>query len=189
MRIQPAKSKMADQWSGFWGHLPHHPPPNEQYSRWQNQPVPSTAPPPLMGHRQHHNLLARNQVNYSAYNRPSGSSRPPSYNNNYYTAPPVDQTRLAGFEAEKRFPNAKERIHNILQNVTKTHNKLTYKFQRINKRVGKATLGIPWPNFYFEVTGEGVDKKQAERRAAALALLKLEVRLIVSVIVMRGPCS
>ncbi|KAK3731839.1 hypothetical protein QZH41_020200, partial [Actinostola sp. cb2023] len=51
-------------------------------------------------------------------------------------------------------------------------------YQRVTSQVWKATVGVPWPSSYFEVTGEGFDKKQAERRAAALALLRLEVYLM-----------
>lgn len=177
---------MADQWNTFWrGHLPQHqhhqqqPPVNRQYEHWQGQQtVQSASPRPLMKCNIQYPFQPRQSFRNNIPNRPPP---PRPLNRNYsprnVNPSSIDQSRLAGFEAEKRFTNSKERIHNVLQNATKTHHKLNYRYQRVNSQVWKATVGVPWPSSYFEVTGEGLDKKQAERRAAAQALLRLEVNI------------
>lgn len=78
-----------------------------------------------------------------------------------------------GFEASQRFPNAKEKLHNVLQGAMKGHSLM---FE--SKDVGKfwqATVNVPWPrqmSFY----GEGPSRKEAEKNVAAIACVDLEVR-------------
>lgn len=179
MHRKPSSKKsknMADQWNNFWrGHLPQQTPVNRQYEPWQNQQsTQSTNARPLMKCNVQYPFQPRQSWRQNVRPPPQ---RPLNRNYSQRNVHPssIDQTRLAGYEAEKRFTNSKERIHNVLQNATKTHHKLNYRYQKANSHVWKATVGIPWPSSYFEVTGEGCDKKQAERRAAALALLRLEV--------------
>lgn len=78
-----------------------------------------------------------------------------------------------GFEASQRFPNAKEKLHNVLQGAMKGHS-LTFNCQVVNGQFWEATVEIPWPRkmtFY----AEGPTRKEAEKNAAAIACVELEV--------------
>ena len=78
-----------------------------------------------------------------------------------------------GFEASQRFPNAKERLHNVIQGAMKG-NSLRFECKEGDK-FWKATVCIPWPremSFY----GEGPSRKEAEKNVAAIACVELEVR-------------
>lgn len=81
-----------------------------------------------------------------------------------------------GVHEEQRFPNAKEKLHNVLQGAIKNQ-KLKYQYENVSGVFWKVRLEIPWPQV-FNVVGEAFEKKDAEKRAAAIACLKLEVRLI-----------
>lgn len=77
-----------------------------------------------------------------------------------------------GFEASQRFPNAKEKLHNVLQGAMKGHS-LTFNCQVVKGQFWKASVKIPWPRemtFY----AEGPSRKEAEKNAAAIACVELE---------------
>ena len=77
-----------------------------------------------------------------------------------------------GFDASQRFPNAKERLHNVLQGAMKG-NSMRFDSREAGDK-WQATVNIPWPremSFY----GEGPSKKEAEKNVAAIACAELEV--------------
>ena len=81
--------------------------------------------------------------------------------------------KFLGVHAELRFPNAKEKLHNIIQGAIKGQ-KLQYQYENVSGIFWKARLEITWPQV-FNVVGEGFERRDAEKRAAAMACLKLEV--------------
>ncbi|XP_078378634.1 uncharacterized protein LOC144661700 [Oculina patagonica] len=84
----------------------------------------------------------------------------------------TSQTRhFVGCEAAQRFPNAKEKLHNILQGAMKG-NSLVFKGKQV-QNFWQCTVHLPWPRpmtFY----GEGSTKKEAEKNVAAIACVELE---------------
>ncbi|KAJ7390027.1 mitochondrial large ribosomal subunit assembly [Desmophyllum pertusum] len=110
---------------------------------------------------------------------PIQQNKPPS------KAPgPSSQTQgstrhFTGCEAAQRFPNAKERLHNILQGALKG-NGLTFDGRQVEVNFWQTKLHIPWPrpmSFY----GEGSTKREAERNVAALACIELEKRGVANI--------
>ena len=84
-----------------------------------------------------------------------------------------------GSEAAQRFPNAKEKLHNILQGVLKG-NSLFFVGKQLDVDFWQSTVNVPWPrpmSFY----GEGSSKRDADKNAAALACVELEVRRHIKV--------
>ena len=81
--------------------------------------------------------------------------------------------KFAGFDSAQKFPNAKERLHNILQGAAKEH-KLNFVSEQVQSGFWKAELQINWPHAMC-FCGEGWEKREAEKRAAALACDELEV--------------
>lgn len=79
-----------------------------------------------------------------------------------------------GFEASQRFPNAKERLHNVLQGALKGHS-LRFDSKEVQGKFWQATVRIPWP-MELSFCGEGPSKKEAEKNVAAIACIELEVR-------------
>lgn len=81
-----------------------------------------------------------------------------------------------GFEASQRFPNAKEKLHNVLQGAMKGHS-LRFECKEVGNKFWQAAVCIPWPrqmSFY----GQGPTKKEAEKNVAAIACAELEVRIL-----------
>ena len=79
---------------------------------------------------------------------------------------------FVGCEAAQRFPNAKEKLHNIIQGAMKG-NSLTFIGKQVED-VWQCTVHLPWPrpmSFY----GEGSTKREAEKNVAAIACVELEV--------------
>ena len=79
---------------------------------------------------------------------------------------------FVGCEAAQRFPNAKEKLHNIIQGAMKG-NALTFNGKQVED-VWQCTVHLPWPrsmSFY----GEGSTKREAEKNVAAIACVELEV--------------
>lgn len=79
---------------------------------------------------------------------------------------------FVGCEAAQRFPNAKEKLHNIIQGAMKG-NALTFNGKQV-ENFWQCTVHLPWPrpmSFY----GEGSTKREAERNVAAIACVELEV--------------
>lgn len=89
-----------------------------------------------------------------------------------YSGLPPDY-KFLGVHAEQRFPNAKEKLHNIIQGAIKEQ-KLRYQYENISGIFWRVRLEIPWPQV-FNVVGEAFERRDAEKRAAAMACLKLEV--------------
>ena len=97
---------------------------------------------------------------------PSQPWRPPNRNS------PTSR-HFRGSEAAQRFPNAKEKLHNILQGALKG-NSLSFSNKQVDFNLWQSTVTIPWPrpmSFY----GDGLSKREAEKNAAALACVELEV--------------
>ena len=84
--------------------------------------------------------------------------------------------KFAGMEVQARFPSPKEKLHNILQTATKQHKGANYTHRYVNGQYWQATVNITWPE-PMSFTGEGFEKRSAERRAAALACDHLMVNL------------
>ena len=81
---------------------------------------------------------------------------------------------FVGSEAVQRFPNAKEKLHNIIQGAMKG-NSLTFIGKQVEDNFWKCTVNLPWPrpmSFY----GEGSTKREAEKNVSAVACVELEVR-------------
>ena len=79
---------------------------------------------------------------------------------------------FVGCEAAQRFPNAKEKLHNILQGAMKG-NSLAFNSKQV-ENFWQCTVHLPWPrpmSFY----GEGLTKREAEKNVAAVACVELEV--------------
>ena len=79
---------------------------------------------------------------------------------------------FVGYEAAQRFPNAKEKLHNIIQGAMKG-NSLTFNGKQVED-FWQCTVQLPWPrpmSFY----GEGSTKREAEKNVAAIACVELEV--------------
>ena len=81
---------------------------------------------------------------------------------------------FVGYEAAQRFPNAKEKLHNIIQGAMKG-NSLTFNGKQVED-FWQCTVQLPWPrpmSFY----GEGSTKREAEKNVAAIACVELEVNI------------
>ena len=86
-----------------------------------------------------------------------------------------------GFEASQRFPNAKEKLHNVLQGAMKGHS-LVFDSREVEGKFWQSTLRIPWPR-ELSCYGEGPSRKEAERNVAAIACVELEVRIFLFLII------
>lgn len=84
----------------------------------------------------------------------------------------LNTRHFVGREAAQLFPNAKEKLHNIIQGAMKG-NALTFNGKQVED-VWQCTVHLPWPrpmSFY----GEGATKREAEKNVAAIACVELEV--------------
>ena len=100
---------------------------------------------------------------------------------------PIDY-KFAGMEVQSRFPNPKEKLHNILQCATKQPRGVHYTHANVDGQYWSATVHMEWPRA-SSFTGEGFEKKDAERRAAALACAHLLVGGILSNSRRKYPCN
>lgn len=128
-------------------------------------------PPPLMSRSFAHGF--RPSQDFIIGGGPIQESTPPSKAMKLKPSQETLNTRhFVGREAAQLFPNAKEKLHNIIQGAMKG-NALTFNGKQVED-VWQCTVHLPWPrpmSFY----GEGATKREAEKNVAAIACVELEV--------------
>lgn len=128
-------------------------------------------PPPLMSHSFARDLSS--SQDFVICGGPVQETTPPSKAIKLEPSQGTLKARhFVGCEAAQRFPNAKEKLHNIIQGAMKG-NALTFNGKQVED-VWQCTVHLPWPrpmSFY----GEGLTKREAEKNVAAIACVELEV--------------
>lgn len=173
LRSTSAKFKMA-HFNGFPrpGNNTFRP----RFSSFQGRPHSDLVhPPPLMGG-------PPPRVQFPSQDFPTGGgliqqtrqpSQPPRLLNQN------SSRHFRGSEAAQRFPNSKEKLHNILQGALKG-NSLSFSNKQVDFNFWQSTVNIPWPR-PMSFGGEGSSKREAEKNAAALACVELEKLGVASV--------